>query len=83
MITDSIVNIIAQNLDPQAIVLYGSDAQNLQDEKSDVDLLVLCKKIPVANIRRGVYEKIHHVKILEIAPTELQLNNGWDNSGHL
>ncbi len=80
MITDLIVPILAQNLDPQTIILYGSYAQNLQDEKSDFDLLALFKKIPSPNIRKNAYEKIPDVEILDIASATISLNNGWDNS---
>lgn len=80
MILDPAIPILAQDLDAQVIVLYGSYAQNQQDEKSDLDLLVLLKKMPSSSIRRKAYEKIPHAKILEIATRPLQQNNGWDNS---
>ena len=80
MIIDQVVPILAKDLDAKAILLYGSYAQNMQDEKSDFDLLVLLKTIPLLDTRRDAYEKIPHVKIVEIAPAALQQSNGWDNS---
>ena len=47
MIIDQVVPILAKDLDAKAILLYGSYAQNMQDEKSDFDLLVLLKTIPL------------------------------------
>lgn len=80
MIFDLVVSILVQELNPEAIVLYGSYASNLQDEKSDVDLLAFFKEVPSPPIRRAVYEKIPNAKILEVAATAHTLNNGWDNS---
>jgi predicted nucleotidyltransferase len=37
---------LAKTLKVQAILLYGSCAQNLQDKRSDVDLLIIVKKTP-------------------------------------
>lgn len=75
-----LVRVSVQNLDLQALVLYGSYAQNLQDENSDFDLLAFFEKVPDPSFRRDFYEKIPHVQILEIASIGLQVNNGWDNS---
>lgn len=80
MIIDHIIPILATDLDAKAILLYGSYAQNMQDEKSDFDLLVLLKAIPLPDTRRAIYEKIPHTKIVEIALATLQRSNGWDNS---
>ena len=80
MIIDHIIPILAKDLDAKAILLYGSYAQNMQDEKSDFDLLVLLKAIPLPDTRQDTYEKIPHTKIVEIAPAALQRSNGWDNS---
>lgn len=77
---DQAIPILEKDLDAKAILLYGSYAQNMQDEKSDFDLLVLLKAIPLPDTRRATYEKILHTKIVEIAPAILQRNNGWDNS---
>lgn len=80
MIIDEVVSVLSNNLNIQAILLYGSYAQNLQDEHSDFDLLVLAKAIPLPAERNGLYEKIPHAKIAEIAPRAVSNNNGWDNS---
>ncbi len=68
------------NMKAQAILLYGSYAQNAQDEHSDFDLLVLLKEIPIPTYRQEVYEKIPKAKIIEIAPKSIQKDKGWDNS---
>lgn len=80
MMIDEVVSILAKNLEAKAILLYGSYAQNLQDEHSDFDLLVLLKDTPPPAERKGIYEKIPHAKIVEIAPRAVGKNNGWDNS---
>ena len=80
MIIDEVVSVLANSLNMQAILLYGSYAQNLQDEHSDFDLLVLMKEIPTPAHREDVYEKIPHAKIVEIASRATRENNGWDNS---
>ncbi len=80
MIIDEVVSILASRLNAQAILLYGSYAQNLQDQHSDFDLLVLLKEIPLPVDRQGAYEKIPHAKIIEIAPRAIRGKNGWDNS---
>lgn len=80
MIIDEVVTVLVNSLNVQAILLYGSYAQNLQDEYSDFDLLVLLKEIPIPAHREDVYEKIPHAKIIETAPKATRENNGWDNS---
>jgi predicted nucleotidyltransferase len=80
MIIDEMVAVLTNNLKAQAVLLYGSYAQNLQDEHSDFDLLILLKEIPLPSERKGSYEKIPHVKIVEIAPKAVCESNGWDNS---
>ena len=80
MIIEEIVSILASRLNAHAILLYGSYAQNLQDEYSDFDLLVLAKEIPFPSDRKSAYKKIPHAKIIGIAPEAVRENNGWDNS---
>ncbi len=80
MIIDHIIPILSKDLEAKAILLYGSYAQNMQDEKSDFDLLVILKTIPLPDFRREIYEKIPHTKIVEISPATIQRSNGWDNS---
>ena len=80
MSIDKVISVLADNLRVQAILLYGSYAQNLQDEHSDYDLLVLLKEIPPPSDRKSAYEKIPHAKVIEIAPSAVREKNGWDNS---
>lgn len=80
MIIDEMVAVLTNDLKAQAVLLYGSYAQNLQDEHSDFDLLILMKKIPLPVERKESYEKIPHVKIVEIAPKAVCESNGLDNS---
>src|SRR5689334_3775479 len=77
---DEVVSVLKNNLHAKAILLYGSYAQNLQDEHSDYDLLILLKEIPFPSDRKNAYEKIPHAKVIEIAPRAVQTSNGWDNS---
>jgi predicted nucleotidyltransferase len=80
MIIDEMVAVLTNDLKAQAALLYGSYAQNLQDEHSDFDLLILLKEIPLPSERKGSYEKIPHIKIVKIAPKAVCESNGWDNS---
>jgi predicted nucleotidyltransferase len=80
---DEVILVLTNNLNAQVILLYGSYAQNLQDEHSDYDLLVLLKEIPLLIDRKSAYEKIPHAKIIEVAPKSIRENNGWDNSWSL
>lgn len=77
---DAVISVLINNLHVQAILLYGSYAQNLQDKYSDFDLLVLLKEIPLPADRKSAYEKIPYAKVIDIAPRVVQENNGWDNS---
>jgi predicted nucleotidyltransferase len=77
---DTLTEVLTKNLKAQAILLYGSYAQNLQDEQSDIDLLIIVKKIPYPARRRALYEKIPHATILEVDPKISRQKNGWDNS---
>jgi SAM-dependent methyltransferase len=80
MMIDEVVSFLISTLNIQSILLYGSYAQNLQDEHSDYDLLVLMKEIPLPSDRKSAYEKIPHAKVIEIASTAIQQDKGWDNS---
>ncbi|MBI2792813.1 MAG: GNAT family N-acetyltransferase [Gammaproteobacteria bacterium] len=62
------LNPIIQSLNKEinitAVLCYGSYAEGTQDEKSDIDLLIICDEpIPAANIRNELYEKNHFEQI--------------------
>lgn len=49
----------------EAVLCYGSYAEGTQDDKSDIDLLVICKEtIPSAELRKKVYEKNYGSQII-------------------
>jgi predicted nucleotidyltransferase len=77
---DHIISILTKQLHLQGVLLYGSQAQNLQDKFSDIDLLVFVKKVPSSNTRQNTYEKIPHSEALEIDRQNLKQKNGWDCS---
>jgi len=64
---------------PDKIILFGSQARGTADEKSDVDLLVIC---PVKNNRRnlilGMYNALKGISlatdIVVITPKEFELD---------
>lgn len=80
MNVDEVVSVLKKNLHAEAVLLYGSYAQNMQDEHSDYDFLVLLKEISPPAVRKCAYEKIPHAKVVEIAPKAVKEGNGWDNS---
>lgn len=80
MILEHAIPILAKDLKAQSILLYGSYAQNCRDQYSDLDLLVLVKKIPTPASRQRAYNKILDSQILEIDLKHEQIKNGWDNS---
>ncbi len=45
-----VVKRLADNFHPQKIILFGSQAKGTADDRSDVDLLVIC---PIKGSRRG------------------------------
>lgn len=55
-----IIQSLKNEINITAVLCYGSYAESTQDEKSDIDLLVICdESIPAANIRKKIYEKNH------------------------
>jgi len=77
---DSVISILSKQLSLQGVLLYGSQAQNLQDNFSDIDLLVLVKRVPSPNTRQSAYEKIPHSEAFEIDRQSLKRKTGWDKS---
>lgn len=56
---------LAENFHPQRIILFGSQARGTADEKSDVDILVVC---PIQGSRRALMVKMDRaLKGLSIA----------------
>lgn len=77
---DEVTTALVDNLKVQSILLYGSYAQNLSDEHSDFDLLVLQEEISPPADRKCAYHKIPHAKVIKLAPRALRESNGWDHS---
>lgn len=75
-----IVTQVCASLDPRSILALGSYAQKLQDEKSDIDLLILTKAIPSQEERKKCYSKIPSVKILGLDNESFQNIGEWDIS---
>lgn len=76
-ITD-LVNHLVKEFEIQSILCYGSYAQMLQDDKSDIDLLVLMKhSVPSSIIRKSCYSKFHNIKIVSL---DEELASRWDVS---
>lgn len=49
----------------EAVLCYGSYAEGTQDDKSDIDLLVICKQaIPSAELREKVYKQNQGTQII-------------------
>lgn len=80
MIINDVIPVLAQNLKPQSILLYGSYALNLQDEHSDFDLLIIGKKLPSSTRRQKIYKNISNAQLIEIDQQVSRQKNGWDNS---
>lgn len=72
-----ITPLLVRELDAQSILCYGSYAQSMQDEKSDIDLLVLVGAIPSREMREGMYRKIPNVQIEAL---DKKTVGEWDNS---
>lgn len=72
-----IVNLI-KNLEIQSILCYGSYAHGLNDDKSDIDLLILVKKeIPTNDIRKRVYASIKNIEVLVIEKNMANWDVSW------
>lgn len=72
------VNFISKEFEVESILCYGSYAQKFNDEKSDIDLLVLLKNnFPDYLIRQACYSKYPNIKILSL---DEDFANRWDVS---
>src|SRR3990167_3110501 len=71
---------LTNHLSIQGIVCYGSYALALNDEKSDIDLLILMKEeIPNQQIRRQCYQQFPALTVISYAEETMNAGN-WDNS---
>lgn len=72
------INHLVKEFDVQSILCYGSYAQMLQDERSDIDLLILLKSsILSPQARKKCYDKFSNVHITTL---DENLSNRWDVS---
>jgi predicted nucleotidyltransferase len=78
-ILDKIVNTLAEEYEPDQIILFGSQAYGSPDQSSDIDLLIIknSKATPyqrAIQVRRLLRdpERLIPVDFLIITPTELQ-----------
>lgn len=63
---DPLIHSLREQQNVIAVLCYGSYAEGTQDEKSDVDLLVICEDtIPSAEIRKELYAKNEGTKIVQ------------------
>ncbi len=71
------VRALADALGAQSVLCYGSYSQGLQDEKSDIDLLILADSIPSQDVREAAYRSIPQVQILSLSR---KVVGDWDTS---
>jgi hypothetical protein len=78
---NEITNPLIRAFEVQSILCYGSFAQMLQDEKSDIDLLVLTQEnIPTVDLRKSAYSNIPGTKILALDNEAKKDGGEWDIS---
>lgn len=69
---------LVREVKPQSIICYGSYAQMLNDDKSDIDLLVLVNNvIPKKHLRGKSYRAISDIKILSLEKNMDNWNPSW------
>ncbi|KTD37475.1 hypothetical protein Lnau_0665 [Legionella nautarum] len=69
---------LAKEITPQGVLCYGSYAQMLQDNKSDIDLLVLVNNvIPQDNLREITYSKFPDTKIVSLGKNMGDWDVSW------
>jgi hypothetical protein len=69
---------LAKEITIQGILCYGSYAQMLQDNKSDIDLLVLVNDvIPQDNLRKITYSKFPDTKIVSLGKNMGDWDVSW------
>lgn len=74
---NELITDLTKEFDIQSVLCYGSYAVNMNDAKSDVDLLVLVSGVVPSNDRRvAAYEKFPNLKIITISKD----NTDWDQS---
>ena len=72
------INHLVKEFEIQSILCYGSYAQMLYDDKSDIDLLILMKhSLPSSVIRQNCYSKFPNIKIMTL---DEDLASRWDVS---
>lgn len=55
-----LIDALVQELNIMAVLCYGSYAEGVQDEKSDIDLLIICHEtIPSPELRNKLYKENH------------------------
>lgn len=74
---NNLIRTLCRELLPNAILCYGSYAYNLQDAKSDIDLLILVKNLPSQFSRRRIYKKIAGLKIISMGDDKTIGENNW------
>lgn len=72
------VSHLANEIKAQSILCYGSYAQMLQDDKSDIDLLVIVNHtIPRDNFREIAYSKFPNTKIVSLGKNMGDWDVSW------
>ncbi|MGE3318781.1 MAG: GNAT family N-acetyltransferase [Candidatus Berkiella sp.] len=72
-----LIQSLAKDLDIVAVLCYGSYAEGTFDEKSDIDLLVICEDlIPYPELRQKVYEQ-HQIKDLNLEKSHENWETTW------
>lgn len=71
------INTLCKEMSPIAILCYGSYAHGMQDEKSDIDLLIFVEKLPSKSARKRIYKKISAIKILELGNDKNLWESAW------
>ena len=69
---------VATHLGATSVLCYGSYAMSIQDQKSDIDLLVLVPStIPDSYARQAGYDALKSASVLELDKGNA---GGWDNA---
>ncbi len=82
MISEEIINEVknrlAENFHPRRIILFGSQARETADEKSDVDILVVC---PIQGSRRALKGLPIARDIMVLTPEEFERDRHIPGTG--
>lgn len=77
---NAIANQLLADFQLKSLLLYGSYAQQTQDDKSDIDLLAIVEgAIPSTELRKRSYQRVPHLKIVKLDFTADHATD-WDNS---